>query len=240
MSAGGMIDNYSTFDLQDIQKETAQRKIKELENNLIKKFNNSNHTFTSIVSFNLLTSQMIEVIKDKAIDFVVMGTKGATGAKEIFIGSNTMDTIKNIKCPVIAIPSGFKYEKPTEILFPTDFEIQQSNKFLYLIKELCEKKNSRLHFLHVYQDIPLEEEQEQTEAFLNVFFKKTNRLFHNTEMPDIIEAIKTFEKTYKINFLIMLYNEHTFFENLIFKPIVNKMVYHTKIPLLVIPSEKKR
>jgi nucleotide-binding universal stress UspA family protein len=239
ISAGSMVDNYSSFDLQDITKETAERKLKEIDDRLKTEFNNTNHTFITTVSFNTLTSEMVEVVKKKEIDFVIMGTKGATGAKEIFIGSNTMQTIKNLKCPVIAIPSGFKYEKPSEILFPTDYEIHKANQYLSLIKELCEKNNSRLHVLNVSQDIPLKVKQEQTEAFLDDFFKDTAHLFHNTENQDLMEAIVTFKKTYKINFLIMVHNEHNFFENLFFKPVVNQMVYHTNIPFLVIPSENQ-
>ncbi|PQB03366.1 universal stress protein, UspA family [Polaribacter filamentus] len=239
ISAGSMVDNYSSFDLQDITKETAERKLKEIDDRLKTEFNNTNHTFITTVSFNTLTSEMVEVVKKKEIDFVIMGTKGATGAKEIFIGSNTMQTIKNLKCPVIAIPSGFKYEKPSEILFPTDYEIHKANQYLSLIKELCEKNNSRLHVLNVSQDIPLKVKQEQTETFLDDFFKDTAHLFHNTENQDLMEAIVTFKKTYKINFLIMVHNEHNFFENLFFKPVVNQMVYHTNIPFLVIPSENQ-
>jgi len=237
ISAGRMVDNYSSFDLQDITKETAERKLKGIEDRLKTEFNNANHTFITMVSFNTLTSEMVEVVKKKEIDFVIMGTKGATGAKEIFIGSNTMQTIKNLKCPVIAIPSGFKYEKPSEILFPTDYKIHKANKYLSLIKELCENNNSKLHILNVSQDISLKEKQEQTETFLDDFFKETIHLFHNTENQDLVKAIITFKKTNKINFLIMVHNEHNFFENLFFKPVVNQMVYHTNIPFLVIPSE---
>jgi nucleotide-binding universal stress UspA family protein len=238
ISAGRMVDNYSSFDLQDITKETAERKLKGIEDRLKTEFNNANHTFITMVSFNTLTSEMVEVVKKKEIEFVIMGTKGATGAKEIFIGSNTMQTIKNLKCPVIAIPSGFKYEKPSEILFPTDYKIHKANKYLSLIKELCENNNnSKLHILNVSQDISLKEKQEQTETFLDDFFKETIHLFHNTENEDLLKAIITFKKTYKINFLIMVHNEHNLFENLFFKPVVNQMVYHTNIPFLVIPSE---
>jgi nucleotide-binding universal stress UspA family protein len=239
ISAGRMVDNYSSFDLQDITKETAERKLKGIEDRLKTEFNNANHTFITMVSFNTLTSEMVEVVKKKEIEFVIMGTKGATGAKEIFIGSNTMQTIKNLKCPVIAIPSGFKYEKPSEILFPTDYKIHKANKYLSLIKELCENNNnnSKLHILNVSQDISLKEKQEQTETFLDDFFKETTHLFHNTENQDLVKAIITFKKTYKINFLIMVHNEHNLFENLFFKPVVNQMVYHTNIPFLVIPSE---
>ena len=56
ISAGRMVDNYSSFDLQDITKETAERKLKGIEDRLKTEFNNANHTFITMVSFNTLTS----------------------------------------------------------------------------------------------------------------------------------------------------------------------------------------
>ena len=45
----------------------------------------------------------VSVVEDKAIDYVVMGTKGATGAKEVLFGSNTVHVFKKVKCPVLAL-----------------------------------------------------------------------------------------------------------------------------------------
>ncbi|SDR67158.1 Nucleotide-binding universal stress protein, UspA family [Polaribacter sp. KT25b] len=236
--AEDLVDSYSILTLQEIQKEAAKQKLKKIEDQLKKKFNNANHSFIPMASFNLFISEMRRVIKENNIDLIIMGTKGATGAKEIFIGTNTMQTIKKLKCPVIAIPSDFKYEKPNEVLFPTNYEAIKSNKYLPLIKKICKEHKSKLHILNVYQDIPLKEKQEKIETFLDTYFKDTHHFFHSSEKHDLIEAIEDFEIENRINFLIMIQNHHNFFENLLFKPIVNQMVYHTNIPFLVIPSNE--
>ncbi|AUC84619.1 universal stress protein, UspA family [Polaribacter sp. ALD11] len=238
ISANNMMDSPSVLALQGVEKEIAERKLKETENRLNTEFKNTKHKFITIASLNFLKSEMAEAIKDYDIDLVVMGTKGATGAKEIFIGTNTMDVIKKINCAVIAVPSKFKYKKPREILFPTDYKVSKSNKYLSLIRELCEEHQSRLHILNVYQNISLKETQQQTEAFLEAFFVDNVHIFHDGEGLELIEVIESFEKKYKVNFLVMVYNNHNFFENLLFKPVVNQMVYHTDIPFLVIPSEE--
>ena len=62
------------------------------------------------------------------MDLIVMGTKGATGLKEVLFGSHTIHVLKNTKCPVIVIPSGFSFEAPREILFPTDYEVNYKKK----------------------------------------------------------------------------------------------------------------
>src|SRR5690606_2377500 len=111
-------------------------------------FPNPNHNFTSIVSFNLLIPEMKELVKENNIDLIVMGTQGATGAKEIFIGTNTMYAIKKMKIPVLAVPSKFTYVKPKELLFPTDYKMSRNNRYIQLILEICKTHISRLHILN--------------------------------------------------------------------------------------------
>ncbi|NNJ82520.1 MAG: universal stress protein, partial [Flavobacteriaceae bacterium] len=56
---------------------------------------------------------------------------------------------------------------------------------------------------------------------------------------DVQGAIEKFQVKHKINLLVMIHNRHNFFENLLFKPVINEIAYHTNIPFLVIPSEER-
>ena len=51
-----------------------------------------------------------------------MGTQGATGLAEIFLGSTTNSVIKEAQTPVLAIPEGFTYQPITQIVFAIDDE----------------------------------------------------------------------------------------------------------------------
>ena len=65
---------------------------------------NANHDFEIILSADDLEDAMNMAIAKHHIDVVVMGTKGATGAKEIFFGSNTVRMIKKTKqCPLLIV-----------------------------------------------------------------------------------------------------------------------------------------
>lgn len=239
ISSGHMMDSHSALKIYEIEKESAEANLKVLENRLVEAFNNNKHSFAGITAFNMLFPEMENVINKNNIELVIMGTKGATGAKEIFLGTNTMYAIKTLKCPVLAVPSGFNFEKPKEILFPTDYKIKKSNRYLELVRALCTTHNSKLHFLNANYSRPLKEEQKRVKVFLDAFFIDNAHAFHVGEDQDLIEVIKTFELKNKINFLIMVHNKHSFFENLLFTPIINKMVYHTNVPFLVIPSEER-
>ena len=236
ISAGSMMDSSSALSLQEVEKNASKQKLTTLQEKVEAAFHNANHTFTSLSSFNLLVPEMKEVVTENDIDLIIMGTKGATGAKEIFLGTNTMYAIKKMKCPVLAVPSGFQYETPKEILFPTDYKLNKQNKYLPLVKEICNEHNSRLHILNAYYNTPLSDKQEHTKEFLDSLFIENVHLFHITEGQDLIDTIESFERKHKINFLVMIHNKHTLFENLLFKPVINQMVFHTDVPFLVIPS----
>ena len=238
-NAGMMVNSYSALQLEEITRAGSERGLDLIEEKLLKEYSNPKHTFKKLTAFNLLVSEIVARVKENKIDLIVMGTQGATGAKEIFLGTHTMFTIKKVKCPVIAVPSGFKYESPKEILFATDYRFYTSNKYLSLLKDLCTACESKLNILNAYFRVPLDQGQKKAKDYLDDFFKEISHLFHIAEGSDIPTAVKKFQETRKINLLVMIHNKHGFFENLLFKPVINEMVYHTNVPFLVIPSIKR-
>ena len=220
----------------EIVKETSNRKLKELILAIKKEFNNSKHIFTQISSFNTLTAEIDELYRGNAMDLIVMGTKGATGLKEVLFGSNTVHVLKNAKCPVIAIPSDFSFETPHEILFPTDYEIDYQKKHLEPILDIASMYNTRVNILHVFYGENLSERQEKNRLKLENYFNTTAYLFHDVKNQNIPEAITKFQLKARINLLVMINNKHSFFENLFFKSTINQIGFHLNIPFLVIPS----
>lgn len=71
---------------------------------------NPRHTYEMMSAFNILTDEINELTVAKDIDMVVMGTQGATGAKELFLGSNTVYVIRKARVPVLVIPEKFKFK----------------------------------------------------------------------------------------------------------------------------------
>lgn len=236
VSAGSMLDSYSALTLQKVAQDTAQKRLDELEVRILQEFPNNNHSFICIASFNMLISEMRNIIEEHNINYVIMGTQGATGAKEVFLGTHTMYTIKKLKCPVLAVPATFAYEAPKEILFPTDYKLNKSNKYLSMLLELCDEHVSRLHIVNAYYGTALTEAQLDNKAFLDTYFINNAHLFHIAEGTDVLGAVEKFQIRTKINFIVMIHNKHNFLENILFKPVINQVVYHTNVPFLVIPS----
>lgn len=225
------------FGIYDAVKENSLRQLDEFETRIKKEFNNPKHSVETIAAFNTLVSEIKEVVEKNKIDYVVMGTKGATGAKEILFGTNTVHVFKNVKCPVLAIPDGFDFEAPHEVLFPTDYKIDYKNKHIRPIIDILSFYNSRVNILHATYGYELSEKQETNREKLETIFKKTTQLFHNVSGQTVAEAIDKFQLKAKVNLLVMINNKHSFFENLFFKNTISQIGFHLNIPFLVIPAK---
>jgi nucleotide-binding universal stress UspA family protein len=226
------------YDLNDVIRDTSLKGLKDIHDKIHKEFNNPNHSFELISKFNSLIPEINEQIDENGIDLIVMGTKGATGATEVLFGTNTVHVLKHANCPVLAVPSGFIYETPKEILFPTDYEFNYNPSILNILKEIILKQKSRINIMHVSTGYDLTEIQEKNKSDLETYFKKTAYLFHDVRNMDITEAIDEFQLKTKVNLLVMANNKRSFFENLFFKSTIKQIGFHLVIPFLVIPTNR--
>lgn len=224
--------------LGDALKETSLKNLDYFKTRIKKEFNNPKHSIETISAFNNLISEIKNVVENKSIDYVVMGTKGATGLKEVLFGSNTVQVFKNVKCPILAIPDGFKYENPHEVLFPTDYQINYQEYHLKPILDIISLYKTRVNILHASYGYDLSEEQEKNKKILEKYFKKSAYLFHSVSNQTVEEGITNFQLKARINLLIMINNKHSLFENLFFKNTINQIGFHLNIPFLVISSKK--
>lgn len=113
-----------------------------------------------------LCEEMIAVKGDNEFDMVVMGTKGASGLKEVFIGSNTARVIEKIYCPVVAVPEKFCSDNIQKIVFATDFHDSdiESTRFLF---QLSGAFDASLTLVHMCDGkIPTRKEDDLSNYFM--------------------------------------------------------------------------
>ncbi len=227
----------SEYNLENIIRENSVNGLKAIKARIENEYKNPKHSFVEISAFNTLISEINELHKEHVMDFIVMGTKGATGAKEVLFGSNTTHVFKSAKCPVLAVPDMFSFEVPHEILFPSDYNINFKTEQIEPIVAIAKQFKSRVNILHVFQDKGLTERQEKCKTDLEMYFKDTAYLYHSVEDKNIPKAITEFQSRARINLLVMINNKHSFFENLFFKNKINQLGLHLNIPFLVIPTK---
>lgn len=231
------MSNFSNKLLESM-KEIAAKELQEFRMQLEEANINPNFDFELIISSKNLTKAIENAVEEHLIDLVVMGTKGATGAKKFFFGSNTVNVIKDMKlCPVLIIPEEFDFVEPSQIAFPTDYHRFYSNIELRPLKNLTKLYNITIRVLHISIEKQLDSIQEYNYLKLKEYLKNYEHSFH--WMPDYDKKtieINEFINDLKINILVMVNYEHSFIENIIKEPIVKEIGFHPIIPFLVIPS----
>lgn len=199
---------------------------------------NKNHTFEKRSVSNDIVNAVKEICNEKDIDLIVMGTKGATGAKEIFMGSNTVELIKMIdNCPIFAVPSKHDFKDLSKILLPTEFTRSYTKHELNPLIELATSWKSEILIIHIAQEFLLNEEQLANKKVLIKRLGKVEHSFHNVEMQaNVADSISTFAKESRADIIVLINYKHTFIEKLTREAVVKKVGFHTQIPLLVLPE----
>jgi nucleotide-binding universal stress UspA family protein len=218
--------------------ENAMKELLELKELAEASNANANHEFQIILSSKDLKSAIKLAIKQWSIDLVIMGTKGATGAKEFFFGSNTVNIIKSIKiCPVLIIPEEYDFIKPTQIAFPTDFNRFYDHIELQPLKDFATLHNSKIRIVHVNAKSKLNDIQEYNMETLKSYLEDFEHSFH--WMPKYatkVVEINDFLEELDIDILAMLNYKHSFIEKILKEPVIKKIGFYPKIPFLVIPA----
>lgn len=89
-----------------------------------------------------------EAADKKNIDLVVMGSHGANGFKEMFIGSNTEKVVRTSKIPVLVIKQDIPKFKIVDFVFATDFSEECVNSYKEAQK-FAKDAGAALHLLYI-------------------------------------------------------------------------------------------
>ncbi len=190
---------------------------------------------TPVYEHGLFIDGIKRIVRDKNINFIFMGTKGASGLKEVTVGSKTGELITRIKCPTLVVPENATFSPPEEIVFPTDFNIYYKNKILLTLAEIMAIHDSAVRVLNVTRaNIKLSELQENNKDILSDFLADKPSSFHLISENTLEEVLPDFIETMGIDMIAMVAKNINFFQRLLFRPSVAKISYHTKIPFLVL------
>jgi nucleotide-binding universal stress UspA family protein len=221
-----------------VMAENAMKELRELKDMAENSNMNANHNFEIILSSEDVQSGIETAVNKHNIDLIVMGTKGATGAKEFFFGSHTVKIIKKVRhCPVLIVPDEFDFVEPKQIGFPTDFSRCYDYTELDPLRDLAELYDSKIMPVCILSKEKLTGIQEYNMTLLESHLKNNNTSFHF--MPNYAKKtleINDFIESADVNILAMINYKHSFIETIVKEPVIHKIGFHPLIPFLVIPA----
>lgn len=197
---------------------------------------NPRHNHYPIAVFGALVDEANEIAELENVDVIVMGTKGKSDDRNITFGSNTLQVIKYVKCPVLAVPSGYKDIQPQNILFATDYMLPYQRRELKLLSTLAQNFAAKLKILHISKFDELSFRQEDNKAFLEYCLEQIQPSYIQLPGTDVTAVINDAVQNYNTDLLVMINSRHSFLEDFLFTSKVEKIGLEIKIPFLVLQN----
>ena len=103
---------------------------------------------TPIVKHFKVFSEVNDVAKENDADLIVMGSHGASGVKEFFVGSNTERVVRNADIPVLVVKDDITNVDFGTVVFATDFDEENLRPYLNAVK-MFDVLGTKLMLLYV-------------------------------------------------------------------------------------------
>ncbi|MEO8934831.1 MAG: universal stress protein [Xanthomarina sp.] len=159
--------------------------------------------------------------------------------KKITFGSHTLQVLKYVPCPVLAIPSNYTYTQPKHILFPTNFMIPYKRRELRLLCDIASPYRAVIDLLYVSKSENLSLRQEDNLAFLKETVCKNQIEVVIKKDLDILETINKYVHAKHIDMLVMVNSRHSFLENILYPSTISKLSLNLEIPFLALQNIKR-
>jgi nucleotide-binding universal stress UspA family protein len=187
----------------------------------------------TILKSKILNSHAVSAItslgNSGAYDFIVMGTKGASGLKEVFIGSVAGGVISKTKAPVVVVPDNYLYRPVNEIVFAVGGIPLSSASVVEPLRKLALLHSCKINVLHVAEGKKLE-----LEDVLSSIEDLAPSVTYAFGDGNINQSLNDYLMKNDTGLLCLVRSKKDFFSRLFDESVTLKQTFSSPIPLLVL------
>ena len=206
---------------------------------MVTKINGGNSESISIVAEE---GSFLESIKDYVMghytDMVIMGITGSSRITQVFMGTNTLNVIRHISCPVMIIPAEAHFTGFKHGVFISDFkDVARTTPFAAL-QNILDTFKPELDILNVDSEhfVELTEEFKLERSAMEDKLGKYDPNFSFLRAYDVLDGINSYVETKEIDVIISVPRKHSFLSQLFKTSHTKKLAYHSTVPILAIPG----
>ena len=166
-----------------------------------------------------------------AYDFIVMGTKGASGLKEVFIGSVAGGVISRTKAPVIVVPGNYHYRPLNEILFAIRGLPLSSASVVEPLRKLAVLHSSKINVLHV-----AEGEKLDIGDIISTIKDLNPSITYAFGSGNVNQRINDYLAKEDAGLLCLVRNKKGLFSLIFGESVTLKQTFNSSIPLLILQN----
>lgn len=236
-----MASSFGSMPSENSAQMLADESLNALKEKALKLGVGPKHSFEIYSTFEIFTEAVKNAVKLYQADMVVMGTKGVGTIEHVLLGSHTNTLIKSkVNCPVLAIPEFYEFKEIKEIAYATDFKRFISSSSLEPMINFARTFNASINVVYVKNNAePLSEIQEinlhKLQKYLDGVSFEVNRI---RAIHSVSHTLEIFAENAEINMLALMSYNHNFIESITKEAIIQKVLFDSNIPLLVLSEHK--
>lgn len=174
------------------------------------------------------------VDKDK-FDLIVMGSHGASGKQEYFIGSNTQKVIRKVHANLLILKESLPQINFETVLFATNLGIADQEAFANFLSFIRQFNLKKIHLLTI--DTPgwftqprilIEERQQEFKEMADVYEVETHFLRNFT----VETGIRKFSEQLNVNLIVISNYERHLLKRIFSGSNVEMLANHSDLPVL--------
>lgn len=191
---------------------------------------------TTVARYGTLEESVLHTNIEEKIDFVVMGTHGATGIKKALFGSNAERAIMTMNRPIITVPRNWELRPVKKnIVYATDLKNLEKPEVLNSLRKVLTITGARIHIVYVSEHITdIDLEKEISNLPLNTYFAQHNPTFKVIENSSIANGIDEYVKEVDADMVVLIPKVASFWQKLFKRSVTEQMAFQAKIPMLTL------
>lgn len=185
------------------------------------------------IDYNESDEMILDHIDHHGIDMVIMGSHGARGFKEFFLGTNAQRIVRQSKVPVLIVKPTDYYSTFKSIAFVSDFDdemVKHFNSTLSLARLMGVKV--RLVFINVplnFTDTPTVESRMRLYEDLDPSMIEAKDIYN---FGDFDAAIKYYCAEHEVSLLSMLTHGRKGLDRFFAGSLTESIINHVNLPVL--------
>lgn len=185
-----------------------------------------------------VNDSIIAAALENSVSYIVLGMKERGKELRKYLGSTVTDLCKRSPVALVVVPAGTAFSIPATIALASDITDKTNLHILQPLKNLGERFSSKLVIIRVIKkSIDQVVERVLRPEALSSFLAGLQPTFEFAKGGNVANAITRFVQEQSIDMVAVIPHEHTLFERLFTRSVTKDLVFHTQVPLLVLPFE---
>lgn len=186
------------------------------------------------MELGLSVDNILNFTKNEKVDIIIMATEGARGFGELW-GTKTASILQSVDIPVLVLTPNTSLLNIHKIGLACDYSENTDFKSLGVLGEIAENLNLKIEVITLNRSEKslTAPEKLNREGMLHLL-ERVPSTFSFTNHENVEEGIVEYCVANDIGLIAILPKHYNFIEDLFHESLIEKMAFHSPIPLLVL------